>query len=331
MCTIEGVQIEMPIDTGSTGTLIGAPILPDIPLSAGTPAHHFFTSSKILYVGRLVELEVVFRGEVGQLATSIVPVLVVDRSSRCPWYDPRKDRFDCPLGPHGETPTERETSHITYMGVGFGRNVPKDGMPFGEPALNPFVNINDIDGQPVSSFQMRAGYAISSAGVHLGLTPDNTRGYAFMNLEPGFAHDKDIKDWAMARMCFSVDDGTSSCGAVLVDTGIPQMYLRAAKGTSIPTVHVRNPDKHGYTKMVKRVTPGTKIHIGFPDLKAPGVEHSFVVGEGSIAEPSAVIPTNVTGPPYLNTGRNFFFDYSIAFDAIGGRFGLRPTTSCSYL
>lgn len=329
LCTVDGVEIEMPIDTGSTGLLIGAPILPNVSPSEGKPAHHFFTSSKILYVGRLVELSVGFHGEGSSYATATVPVLIVDKSWRCPWYDTNKDRFNCPPGPHGERAMERDISRITYMGVGFGRNLEKDGMPYGTPNINPFLNIDALNGRPVTSKSMRAGYTISTAGVHLGVTSGNTDGFAFVQLDPGSTHDSDPKDWAMVNMCFRADNGEPNCGAALVDTGISQMYLRPAEGVAIPIVHVRNPNKNSHTKMVKRVRPGTSIAIGFSSLKTPTVLQSFVVGGRPATEPSAVIPLNQTHPPYVNTGRSFLLDYSIAFDAIGGRFGFRPTNSPS--
>lgn len=194
MCTIDGVDLKMPVDTGSTGLLIGAPILPNISDSAGTPAYHFFTSSKILYVGRLVKLAVRFHGAAGSYAIAEIPVLVVDRSWRCMWYNPGKDRFECPKGPNGEMPVERDTSRITYMGVGFGRNGPEDGMPFAIPNANPFLNINAIDGLSVSNASIMAGYVISNEGVHIGLTPKNTRKFAWTDLEPGLSHAEDSRD-----------------------------------------------------------------------------------------------------------------------------------------
>jgi hypothetical protein len=323
MCTVEGVDIKMPIDTGSTGTLIGAPILLNISSTAGTPAHHFFTSSKILYVGRLVELSMDFIGEHGSYATAIVPVLVVDKSWRCPWYDPSKDRFECPPGPHGEKPVERSTSNITYMGIGFGRNGPKDGMPFATPKVNPLLNVKRIDGDPVPDMSMRPGYIVSTQGITLGLTSKNTRGFVFMSLEPGLTHTEDPRDWAMAKMCFSINDEGINCGLVLVDTGIAQMYIRAEVGTSIPTVRIPNPNPNGQAKMVKRVTPGTKITVGLPSLDRPAVSYSFVVGDKRPIEPSYIFPQLPERPPYVNTGRHLLFGYSIAFDAVGGRFGLR--------
>jgi hypothetical protein len=329
MCTIEGVDIKMPVDTGSTGTLIGAPILPNISSTAGIPAHHFFTSSKILYVGRLVELPMDFIGEHGSYATTVVPVLIVDKSWRCPWYDASRDRFKCPPGPYGEEPVERSTSNITYMGIGFGRNGPKDGMPFALPKVNPFLNIEAIDGDPIPQASMRAGYIVSTQGIQLGLTSENTRAFAFMDLERGLTHASDPRDWAMAKMCFSIHDEGRNCGLVLVDTGIAQMYIRAEEGVTIPTILIPNPNPNGQAKTVKRVKPGTKITVGLPSLDRPAVSYSFVVGGETRIEPSYVFPQLPERPPYVNTGRCLLFGYSIAFDAAGGRFGFRPVGSSS--
>jgi hypothetical protein len=323
-CTIQGVDIDMPVDTGSTGLLVGAPLLPDIDPKIGDPAHHFFTSSRILYVGRLVTLPVSFEGEAGSNVTAKVPVLLVDKSWRCPWYSPGKDSFECPTGPNGERATERDTSHITYMGVGFGRNSPEDGMPMATPRINPFLNVATINGLPVSSTSMRAGYIVTTKGIHLGLTPHNVGGFAFEDLEPGLTHAADRRDWAMAHMCFKLNGEGQSCGSVLVDTGIAQMYIRPGKGVSIPTVTIRNPNKHGHAKMVKRVKRGTQITVAFPCFGEQVTSYSFTIGEGSLVEPSFVVPARATSPPFINTGRNILYGYSIAFDALGGRFGIQP-------
>lgn len=327
--TIEDVEIEMPIDTGSTMTLIGASILPNIDKTKGTPAHHFFTSSKILYVGRLVELPITFHGEIGSHAISRVPILLVDKSWTCPWYNPRTPagRFECPKGPNGEEAVARDTSKITYMGVGFGRNGPTDGMPYASPAVNAFLNVASINGRVMSPDYMRLGYEISSQGVRLGLTQATVTGYRFSSLEPGLTHAEDPRDWAMVKMCFSVDGKGKHCGPGLVDTGIAQMYIRAEEGFEIPKVMVRNPAPNGTAKLVKRVKPGTKFVIGFPSLDEPVLSYDLVVGEGSRIEPSYVFPEASRRPPFVNTGRNLLWGYSIAFDAIDGRFGFRPVDS----
>ncbi|KAJ4347378.1 hypothetical protein N0V95_005475 [Ascochyta clinopodiicola] len=329
--TIDDVEIEMPVDTGSTMTLIGASILPNISKSVGTPAHHFFTSSKILYVGRLVELPITFHGESGSQAVAKVPILLVDKSWICPWYDPSTPagQFGCPRGPNGEEAIVRDTSKITYMGVGFGRNGPKDGMPYASPKVNAFLNIETINGRTVSPQSMRLGYEISSLGMHLGLTQAIAKDFLFTSLEHGLTYDKDPRDWAMVKMCFSVDGEGQHCGPGLVDTGIAQMYIRAEEGFTIPQIIIRNPNQNGTAKMVKRVKPGTKLTVGFPSLAAPTMSYSIVVGAGSPIEPSYVFPEASLRPPFVNTGRNLLRGYSIAFDAVGGRFGFRSVDGTS--
>lgn len=330
--TIDNVEIEMPVDTGSTMTLIGASILPNISRDVGKPAHHFFTSSKILYMGRLVELPMTFHGESGSHAVARVPVLLIDKSWTCRWYDPSTPagKFECPKGPNGEEPVVRDTSKITYMGVGFGRNGPRDGMPYASPEVNAFLNIESIDGRTVSRDSMRVGYEISSHGVRLGLTQAVVKDFRFTNLEPGLTHANDSRDWAMVKMCFSVDGKGQHCGPGLVDTGISQMYIRAEEGFTIPNVMVRNPNPNGVAKMVKRVKPGTKFTIGFPALDEPVMSYALVVGDGTQIEPSYVFPEASLRPPFVNTGRNLLWGYSIAFDAVDGRFGFRRVDSSSH-
>jgi hypothetical protein len=322
--TIGGVQLRLPMDTGSTGILIGTQQLPDIGPHEGIPAHHFFTSSKILYQGRLVDLRVTFHGVGDGNATATVPVLVVDKSVVCPWYDPKIDTFACPHDPNKPSPELRDTSKIAYMGIGFGRNSHGDGQPFAIPKANPFLNIDTINGEALRPGAIRAGYIISTKGVHLGLTEQTTQGFAYTELERGVTHEEDPRDWAMVKMCFSINGRGSNCGPALIDTGIPQMYLRTEEGVDIPEIAIRVPDKDGHAKTVKRVKPGTKITVGFPLLGTHVAEYSFTIGEGGIMEPIYGVPEKQRSPPFINTGRNFLLGFSIAFDAIGGRLGFRP-------
>jgi hypothetical protein len=324
--TIEGVTIDMPVDTGSTGLLVGAPLLPHLNLEQGTPTYQYLTSSKILYNGRLVNLTVTFHGAGSSYAEAKVPVLVVDKSWTCPWYDPHKDTFDCPAGPDGKEPTPRDTSQITYMGVGFGRNQPGSGQPGAVPESNPFLNIESIDGKALNSGTRRAGWTISTEGVYVGLTKSNTHRFSFTKLERGVTHDEDPRDWAMVKMRFIVDGELGSPGYGLVDTGIAQMYIRAEEDFPIPTIHVKDPNGDGSDKEVVRVRPGTNISVGFPSLGGRNVaSYSIVVGKQCLMAPSFVAPGKQTPPPFLNTGRTFLYGYSIAFDAVEGRFGFRPT------
>ncbi|KAF2637724.1 hypothetical protein P280DRAFT_406434 [Massarina eburnea CBS 473.64] len=323
--TVNGIDIDMPVDTGSTGLLIGAPLLPDIDPTEGTKIYHYLTSSTILYIGRLVSVSVTFHGSLGSSAVARVPALIVDESFRCPWYNPKKDTDRCPRGPNGEEAERRDTRKITYMGIGFGRNKAGSGQPNATPGCNPFLNIIYVNGTAVSRGALRSGYIISTRGVDIGLTTANTRGFLFASLEPGVTHREDSRDWAMVRANLSINGKGGRPGYGLVDTGIPQMYIRAEDGVSIPTVMIPNPDPNGTAEEVERVKPGTRIGIGaLSSGREQVMEYSFVVGKGaSKMEPCFVKEGRQTPPPFVNTGRNFFFGYDVAFDAAGGRFGFR--------
>jgi hypothetical protein len=323
--TIEGVDHDMPLDTGSTGILVGAPLLPSLDPSDGVPAYHYLTSSRILYNGRLINLIVTFHGSGNSYAKASVPVFIVDKSWTCPSYDPNKDTFTCPPGPGGKQPTPRDTSQIMYMGVGFGRNRPGNGQPSAVPSANPFLNIVSMNGRDLPSRVGRAGWVISTEGVHVGLTEANTRGFNFTRLERGVMSATDPRDWAMARMRFSIAGMRNGLGYGLVDSGVAQMYIRAEDGFGVPTVKI--PDPHGdrSDEYVERVKVGTPISIGFPSLGEKQVAgYTFVVGEQSPMAPSYVAIGKQTPAPYVNTGRSFLCGYSIAFDAVDGRFGFRP-------
>ncbi|KAF2446613.1 hypothetical protein P171DRAFT_430733 [Karstenula rhodostoma CBS 690.94] len=213
------VRIDMPVDTGSTGLLIGAPLLPGIDPNAGTRGRQYLSSSNIVYVGRYLDLNLTFHGIGDVVAEARVPVLIVDKSWVCPWYDPLKHGFECPLGPEGQEPVERDVSGITYMGVGFGRNKNAEGQRTATSWGNPFLNIDSLNGTRLGPEDMKAGYIVSTRGIQLGLTRENTRGYNFMRLERGIAHAADARDWAMPRMRFRVNGRKSIPGSALIDTG----------------------------------------------------------------------------------------------------------------
>ncbi|KAF1972283.1 hypothetical protein BU23DRAFT_555305 [Bimuria novae-zelandiae CBS 107.79] len=326
----DNVDIDMPVDTGSTGLLIGAPLLPGIDPNAGTRGWQYLSSSNIVYVGRYLDLNLTFHGANGATAETRVPVLVVDKSWMCPWYDPSKHGFECPSGPDGQEPVERDVGGITYMGVGFGRNKNAEGQRTATSWGNAFLNIHAINGEPVGSKDIKAGYVVSTKGIQLGLTKKHTSDFAFMNLDRGVTHGRDARDWAMPRMQFRVNGRKSVPGYALLDTGIPQMYIRAEDDMPIPEVIIKNP-KAG-TPTVHRVKNGTSIAVDFGTViggRLGGVKasYSFVVGKESLMAPSYVVPGRQEPPPYVNTGRNFLKGYSIAFDALDGRLGFQPVPS----
>ncbi|PSN74031.1 hypothetical protein BS50DRAFT_642118 [Corynespora cassiicola Philippines] len=315
--SILGEHFNLPVDTGSTGIIIGAPLLPQIGEDEGSPGWEFLSSSRLLYIGRHVKLTVKFHGAKDSEATSVVPVLIVDESLHCPWYNPGADQGACPE--NEKEPTPNDINKITYMGVGFGRNTPDSGIPFGTPEYNPFLNIKRINGKKVNEEEFRIGYTVSTKGVRLGLTEKKTRGYAWVPLNKGATEDP--RDWAPLTMSFKVNNKERFDGNALIDTGIPQMFIQAQPYGFSPNVTIKNDDPP--PKFSKRVKPGTKLSFAFPSFDDGGIAgYYFKVGDKRFpSQPLYVAPDAVATGPFVNTGRNFLYGFSIAFDAIGGQFG----------
>ena len=109
------------------------------------------------------------------------------------------------------------------------------------------------------------------------------------------------------------------------------MYIRMPKANfNISNALVPNPSN--ITQDISVLPNGTSITISFPSGKgcASIGSYNFDVGNPSTDWQQSMAPTyaiplsyNTTSGPFVNTGRNFLEGYDIAFDAIGGRFGLR--------
>lgn len=108
------------------------------------------------------------------------------------------------------------------MGVGFDRTGAQGTEP-GVPC-NPFVSLVSLaSGAPLSS--VRPGYIVTREGVHLGMSAERTRGFAFIKLASNPASRPGVPEWSATSMAVSVD-GVTGNGTVLVDTGINYMFCR---------------------------------------------------------------------------------------------------------
>ncbi|KAJ4363407.1 hypothetical protein N0V83_009700 [Neocucurbitaria cava] len=322
--SINGRSFTFPVDTGSTGLMIGAPLLPDVDLSGSNADQYeqgweFLTSSSLLYNGRFVPLDVTFYGSSRKYtAVSKVLVLVVQSVIKCPAYNSTTGQGICPDG--GSVQSTASPKHVTYMGVGFGRNVAGSGLNFGSSDHNPFLNIVNINGR--STYSFRTGYVVSTTGVHLGLTTRNTRDAVWVDLDYGATDD--WRDWAMVDMAMRVNEGQDEyAGKALVDTGIPQMFIQPPPGVKLPTVRILNPATNPTTKYTSRITNGTYLDFAFPSFQDGVAGYDFEVGDESFpSQPAYVQPVAGRPSTYFNSGRNFLFGFTIIFDADGGRFGL---------
>lgn len=303
------------MDTGSTGLVISAADLPGYSAAktAGyTPGWEFLSSSKRLWIGHWVPTSVAFLDGAGvEVARSQVPVLVVETELNCPGYDVKaapgtcaapKARIDLPKG-------------IAYMGVGFGRE--GNGQSQGTPDKNPLLNIVAIDGRPIAPTTFRRGYVVTRDGVHAGLTPALAAGFRFAKLGPPGAGGP--LDWPQAPMRVAAGRLPAQPGALLIDTGIPTMYLGVADPSALRTVTQTN---HNDKTPAKVLAAGETVTVTAPT--APATTFAFTVGRPDDAAPSQVLVNSPMATAFVNTGRHVLRRYAVLFDADGGWFGLRP-------
>lgn len=315
------------MDTGSTGVVISAADLPGY--SAADAANYpqgweYLSSSKRLWIGRWLPRQLVFVDTAGNpLVTASVPVLAVETEINCPGWD---EKVNTPTCDKPKSTTQNPTG-IAYMGVGFGRE--HDGQPQGTPDKNPLLNITAIGGQPVTKGSFRAGYIVSQGGVHVGLTSANTTNFVYTKLQgrslnaAGQPASDDPRDWPQATMAVSVNGAPAQSGPVLIDTGIPQMYLTVSNPQALPTQPVQNPSVPNAT--VTGLAPGAQVTIFFPDADKRVAQYDFTVGNGSPLAPSVAIVTSAGTPAFVNTGRHLLRGKDVLYDADGGWFGFRTT------
>lgn len=319
----ESRVFSMTMDSGSTGVVISAADLPNYSPRSNPEGWEFLSSSKRLWVGHWVQSRIEFVSTAGEtLVTAEVPVLAVEVEYDCPSWSEKANQPNC-AAPRSTTEMPRG---IAYLGVGFGRE--HDGQPQGTPDKNPFLNVTAIDGQPIVHDRYRSGYVITQNGVHIGLSSTNSQGFGWSKLQGrslgkgGTPASNDPRDWPEARMSVSVNGEPAQPGAVLVDTGIAQMYLDVPDPSQLPTQPVVDPSRQDVKAI--GLIPGTTVNVSFPDASHPIARYAFAADDGQeLDAPTAVLVNSSTPFAFVNTGRHFLRSFDLAFDANGGWFGLR--------
>lgn len=299
------------IDTGTTGVFVSSLIVPNVKLTKQNKSGwQYLAGQQTLLTGRFVTLDMTFR--TGSRNTiSRVPVLIVTNAVKCTGYNESNDGGVC----RSRSKQRVRLGNIVYLGVGFGDSGSEGSNPFSTPSHNPFLNIISIDGANVPS--LKTGYTISSRGVQLGLTPNNTAGAVWTPLRK--TADPDPRAWALPQLSFTVDNYSEPVQAeALVDTSTPRMYIQSSPQIALPSTLDDIPS-------TRRVRSGTKLTFAFPDFENGVAGYDFVVGDkGFPSQPSVVEPVDaVYGmKSVVNLGRNFLFGFEMLFDAAEGRFGL---------
>lgn len=304
------------MDTGSTGVVISAADLPDWTADkarAYPRGWEFLSSSKRLWGGYWVPTSVAFVDAGGaELARAQVPILVVDIEHKCPGYDVTTSPGTC-AEPKA---TINMPKGIAYMGVGFGRE--GNGQTQGTPQKNPLLNLAAIDGRPIAPGTYRRGYVVTRDGVHVGLTPANTGRFQFVKL--GQQGPNGPMDWPQAPMQVAAGGLPRQAGALLIDTGIPTMYLGVADPAALQTqTQTNNNDKAQSTVLAD----GQTVTITVPTQ--PVTTLAFTTGQGDAIAPTQVLVNSPMPTAFVNTGRHALRRVDVLFDADGGWFGLRPT------
>ena len=318
--SIAGSRQIFPIDTTSTGVVIGADRLPRLKLSDGNPAGwRFLSENSILLTGQIATLPITFDGaKKRQQAISQVPVLVVTRIVRCPGFNRDRDNGACPIKKLDKKYTQRLSSVLT-MGIGFGVTAPGNASFASIPPHNPFLNVVRLT--EYKRLSIRKGYVLTTRGVHLGLTEKNSAGAVWTRLGK-MTGTADPRAWAGPLVSFTSGASDESIQArAVIDVGTTQMNVQFSPQFTLPNRTIS--DGKTPPKISKRVRTGTRLSFTFLDMRTAVAGYDFVVGDDKFpGAPSHVEVVTQGVVPYVSPGRNILYGFSMAFDAVRGRFGL---------
>ncbi|KAH5073097.1 hypothetical protein HBH95_161290 [Parastagonospora nodorum] len=317
---IAGSRQIFPIDTTSTGVVIGANRLPKLQLGKGNPVGwRFISDNSILLTGQIANLPITFYGSKrSQQAISQVPVLVITKIVRCPGFNKDRDKGVCPLEKLDKK-YKQHLNSVLFMGVGFGVTAPGNGSFPSIPSHDPFLNVMRLT--DYNTLSMRKGYVITARGVYLGLTDDNTSGAVWTRLGK-LAGTTDPQAWAGPLVSFTSGTSNESTQArALIDISTTQMKIQSSLQSTLPNRTVS--DGKTPPEISKRVITGTKLNFAFLDMGKGVAGYDFVVGDSKFpGSPSHVEVVTKGAVPYVSPGRNILYGFSIVFDAVAGRFGL---------
>lgn len=349
----KGARFDVTMDTGSVGIYVGSnyfmpPAQEKNDPSYVGPGGETLTSSGVIYRGDWYKTTVnLYNPGTGViLATATVPVLAVTA------FDCAPNARDC-VAPTTPEQLAAKIANIAYFGVGFGQEAA--GQPQGTPEKNAFLNISST---PAGVALPSPGYIITQSGVELGLTPDNTQGYAMIKLEPLLAPGLSqwqtapissalVTDWQKPRGKITVsnqtsatsgngetlfDNGTSTIsghGEILFDTGVGGGYLTPPLGATVQTGSDGGTGQCNDSKPPACAVAGTTIKVAFKTEAAqntarPQAKFNFTVGDASNPLlPKGGLNISPHGSPFLNTTFYFFNAFNYFYDAANGFIGLR--------
>ena len=283
------------MDTGSTGIVVAADHYEPGPgdTNDGPGQLTYSSSGRVLHGTHYTTDVDILNNDDTPAATARVQVL-------------RVERIACLRNARNCQPNEHPRG-TAFMGIGFDRRGAQGGNQGVEAPRNPFVNLTSL-ASGASTSSIRPGYIVTRTGIHLGMTPELTRTFAFVKLSSKNTNSiGGLPQWNAAPLTVSVD-GQLGSGTSLPDTGINYMFLSPPTGTSLTRG--------------ERVPEGANIQIWLPGQDARAAAfYQFTVGDrANPLQPQRVEVVRDAGV-FVNTGRMFFEGFDYLYDAVGGYVG----------
>ncbi|WP_156878720.1 hypothetical protein [Roseomonas gilardii] len=288
---------EAVMDTGSTGVLVAATMIPhwDTLPSLGDARLTYSSSGRVME-GRWVVTPVSIAGANGNtMTTRPMPVMAVTRIS-------------CLSNARNCEPEEMPR-RVAMLGIGFARQ--GDHQAQSTPDRNPFLQM-----PATVASKVRRGYVVSRDGVRIGLRPDA--------IEEGFfavslSRSQQFDDWAPPPACISVANHVPpACGTMLMDTGVDRAFL------TVPLAQLDGVTSHA-EKGEPQLLPGTRIAVQLSRSGSSPWGYSFAADDAG----DPVAPRGVTlvrpgqGPTFINTSFHFLNGFDYLYDAERGIVGYR--------
>jgi len=190
------------------------------------------------------------------------------------------------------------------FGIGFAIHQLADGGP----ARNPLLHVKYM-GMPVS-----AGYTISSKGIEVGLSPQNTTGFAFIGLD----RDAAGKDWMQPLGNIKLTENLSADSfsadlPFLMDTGLAEMIVWLNANDAPLNLPSHQAFRSGITANIS-APPADRT-------AERALQYSFITGDTS----QSMAPSHLEWRfgHGINTGRRVLAGADYLYDATAGRIGFR--------
>jgi hypothetical protein len=332
------------VDTGSTGIVIPSSYVgKSRPMPNPPPQNYiYYNSSGKAMCGRWVLTSVDISAGGTHVTIPEMPVLAVD--------------YMCHPAPRDRCGCANRIEHLPDLGmfgVGFDRG---EGM--GGPDENPFLRLPQMEGSEGKPPTMQRGYVITPNGITLGISASAVQNFTLIPLTLAPQTTPPLPDWQrrrQARGCATVvgrgiaEPGNTTCGEILMDTGVDRMYLSykvvANHVNLLPSFtpslqaagnflwYCSAPD-HAGDRTSTCESPGIpppRVTVTWPDTGAPKFTFRTAAPQAFDWRGTAPVFVSVEGEQlqdaheniFVNTSRQLLQTADYLYDATCGQIGFR--------